>query len=178
MYCYTTFFTFSLLFPFLYIYIYRNCCGGGRVWWWNWSIVLSLIIVLKCLKCFCKVVSNGELWFRMLWSNLYRSVFIDHDASRFKLECILHFLNIYHVLLHSCSICQFYAILCISNVRCASSKCVYNLLQYGVKILVITSFKDTEYIEILPDVERSTRGIFDNFFELFQYLNVYKHYSF
>lgn len=37
---------------------------------------------------------------------------------------------------------------------------VNDLLQYGVKIFVITSFKDTCYIEILPNVERSIRGIF------------------
>lgn len=39
----------------------------------------------------------------------------------------------------------------ISNVH-------LQLLQYGVKLLVLTSFKDTCYIEILPHVERSTRG--------------------
>nr|XP_011459289.1 PREDICTED: uncharacterized protein LOC101296346 isoform X2 [Fragaria vesca subsp. vesca] len=32
---------------------------------------------------------------------------------------------------------------------------------YGVKIFVITSFKDTCYIEILPSAERSTRGVTD-----------------
>lgn len=32
------------------------------------------------------------------------------------------------------------------------------VLQYGVKIFVITSFKDTCYIEILPNVEKSKRG--------------------
>lgn len=35
---------------------------------------------------------------------------------------------------------------------------VNNLLQYGVKIIVITSFKHTCYIEILPNVQRSKRG--------------------
>ena len=33
-----------------------------------------------------------------------------------------------------------------------------DLLQYGVKIFVITSFKNTCYIEILPNVQRSKRG--------------------
>ena len=33
------------------------------------------------------------------------------------------------------------------------------LLQYGVKIFVITSFKDTCYIEILPNVQKSNRGM-------------------
>lgn len=37
---------------------------------------------------------------------------------------------------------------------------VNDLLQYGVKIFVITSFKDTCYIEILPSAERSKRGTF------------------
>lgn len=30
--------------------------------------------------------------------------------------------------------------------------------QYGVKIFVITSFKDTCYIEILPQIQKSERG--------------------
>ena len=30
--------------------------------------------------------------------------------------------------------------------------------QYGVKIFVITSFKDTCYIEILPQIQKSGRG--------------------
>ncbi|RVW97275.1 hypothetical protein CK203_025873 [Vitis vinifera] len=36
---------------------------------------------------------------------------------------------------------------------------INDFLQYGVKIFVITSFKDTCYIEILPNVQRSERGI-------------------
>ena len=36
--------------------------------------------------------------------------------------------------------------------------CLVIYLQYGVKMFVITSFKDTCYIEILPNVERSKRG--------------------
>jgi hypothetical protein len=31
-------------------------------------------------------------------------------------------------------------------------------VQYGVKIFVLTSFRDTCYIEILPVVEKSKRG--------------------
>lgn len=31
-------------------------------------------------------------------------------------------------------------------------------MQYGVKIFVLTSFKETCYIEILPHVEKSKRG--------------------
>lgn len=34
----------------------------------------------------------------------------------------------------------------------------YMSFQYGVKILVITSFKDTCYIEILPQIQKSGRG--------------------
>lgn len=34
-----------------------------------------------------------------------------------------------------------------------------NLLQYGVKIFVMTSFKDTCYIEIQPKVQKSNKGI-------------------
>lgn len=37
-------------------------------------------------------------------------------------------------------------------------KCVHLLLQYGVKIFILTSFRDTCYIEILPVVEKSRRG--------------------
>lgn len=35
---------------------------------------------------------------------------------------------------------------------------ILDLLQYGVKIFVITSFKDTCYIEILPNIQKSERG--------------------
>ena len=37
-------------------------------------------------------------------------------------------------------------------------KCMHWLLQYGVKIFILTSFRDTCYIEILPVVEKSRRG--------------------
>lgn len=33
----------------------------------------------------------------------------------------------------------------------------YNV-QYGLKIFVLTSFKDTCYIEILPKIQKSNRG--------------------
>jgi hypothetical protein len=36
--------------------------------------------------------------------------------------------------------------------------CLNGLVQYGVKIFVLTSFRDTCYIEILPVVEKSKRG--------------------
>jgi len=36
--------------------------------------------------------------------------------------------------------------------------CVCCLLQYGVKVFILTSFKDTCYIEILPVAEKSRRG--------------------
>lgn len=35
---------------------------------------------------------------------------------------------------------------------------VLHFLQYGIKIFVITSFKDTCYIEILPNIQKSERG--------------------
>ncbi|KAA3485733.1 OTU domain-containing protein isoform X1 [Gossypium australe] len=38
-----------------------------------------------------------------------------------------------------------------------------DVLQYGVKIFVITSFKDTCYIEILPNVKKSKRGTITHF---------------
>ncbi|RWW67099.1 hypothetical protein BHE74_00025483 [Ensete ventricosum] len=37
------------------------------------------------------------------------------------------------------------------------------LVQYGVKIFVITSFKDTCYIEILPSFQKSKRGMSEMF---------------
>lgn len=36
----------------------------------------------------------------------------------------------------------------------------YLLWQFGVRIIVITSFKDTHYIEILPNAKKSKRGKF------------------
>lgn len=44
---------------------------------------------------------------------------------------------------------------------------------YGVKIFVITSFKDTCYIEILPNVQRSKRVIFLSFWAEVHYNSIY-----
>ncbi|GLT54834.1 hypothetical protein SLA2020_279980 [Shorea laevis] len=44
---------------------------------------------------------------------------------------------------------------------------------YGVKIFVITSFKDTCYIEILPNVERSMRVIYLSFWAEVHYNSIY-----
>ncbi|KAH9660638.1 OTU domain-containing protein [Citrus sinensis] len=44
---------------------------------------------------------------------------------------------------------------------------------YGVKIFVITSFKDTCYIEILPNVERSIRVIYLSFWAEVHYNSIY-----
>ncbi|XP_044506517.1 OVARIAN TUMOR DOMAIN-containing deubiquitinating enzyme 9-like isoform X1 [Mangifera indica] len=43
---------------------------------------------------------------------------------------------------------------------------------YGVKIFVITSFKDTCYIEILPNVERSNRVIYLSFWAEVHYNSI------
>ncbi|PKA58783.1 hypothetical protein AXF42_Ash000876 [Apostasia shenzhenica] len=45
--------------------------------------------------------------------------------------------------------------------------------QYGVKIFVITSFKDTCYIEILPNIQRSKRVIFLSFWAEVHYNSIY-----
>ncbi|KAJ8490436.1 hypothetical protein OPV22_012157 [Ensete ventricosum] len=44
---------------------------------------------------------------------------------------------------------------------------------YGVKIFVITSFKDTCYIEILPSVQKSNRVIFLSFWAEVHYNSIY-----
>ncbi|TYH93758.1 hypothetical protein ES332_A13G275800v1 [Gossypium tomentosum] len=44
---------------------------------------------------------------------------------------------------------------------------------YGVKIFVITSFKDTCYIEILPNVKKSKRVIFLSFWAEVHYNSIY-----
>ncbi|XVF05714.1 hypothetical protein REPUB_Repub05bG0196300 [Reevesia pubescens] len=44
---------------------------------------------------------------------------------------------------------------------------------YGIKIFVITSFKDTCYIEILPNVQRSKRVIFLSFWAEVHYNSIY-----
>ncbi|KAJ0100759.1 hypothetical protein Patl1_06056 [Pistacia atlantica] len=44
---------------------------------------------------------------------------------------------------------------------------------YGVKIFVITSFKDTCYIEILPHVPKSARIIFLSFWAEVHYNSIY-----
>ncbi|RZR80893.1 hypothetical protein BHM03_00007001 [Ensete ventricosum] len=47
------------------------------------------------------------------------------------------------------------------------------LILYGVKIFVITSFKDTCYIEILPSVHKSNRVIFLSFWAEVHYNSIY-----
>lgn len=44
---------------------------------------------------------------------------------------------------------------------------------YGVKILVITSFRDTCYIEILPTIQKSERVIFLSFWAEVHYNSIY-----
>lgn len=44
---------------------------------------------------------------------------------------------------------------------------------YGIKVLVITSFKDTCYIEIVPSVQRSNRVIFLSFWAEVHYNSIY-----
>lgn len=44
---------------------------------------------------------------------------------------------------------------------------------YGVKIFVITSFKDTCYIEIIPNIQRSKRVIFLSFWAEVHYNSIY-----
>lgn len=44
---------------------------------------------------------------------------------------------------------------------------------HGVKILVITSFKDTSYIEIQPDIQKSKRVIFLSFWAEVHYNSIY-----
>ncbi|KAG8380531.1 hypothetical protein BUALT_Bualt06G0025300 [Buddleja alternifolia] len=44
---------------------------------------------------------------------------------------------------------------------------------YGIKIFVITSFKDTCYIEILPQIEKSNRIIFLSFWAEVHYNSIY-----
>ncbi|KAL6967196.1 hypothetical protein U1Q18_032998 [Sarracenia purpurea var. burkii] len=44
---------------------------------------------------------------------------------------------------------------------------------YGVKIFVITSFKDTCYMEIIPNVQRSKRVIFLSFWAEVHYNSIY-----
>ncbi|KAG6415369.1 hypothetical protein SASPL_122780 [Salvia splendens] len=48
-----------------------------------------------------------------------------------------------------------------------------HFLQYGIKIFVITSFKDTCYIEILPNIQKSERVIFLSFWSEVHYNSIY-----
>jgi hypothetical protein len=50
--------------------------------------------------------------------------------------------------------------------------CLNGLVQYGVKIFVLTSFRDTCYIEILPVVEKSKRGSVYFFYLLLMLLSI------
>ncbi|CAD5164074.1 unnamed protein product [Musa acuminata subsp. malaccensis] len=55
----------------------------------------------------------------------------------------------------------------------ADSVQFHHLLQYGVKIFILTSFKDTCYIEILPSVEKSKRVICLSFWAEVHYNSIY-----
>ncbi|KAL8152850.1 hypothetical protein V2J09_010610 [Rumex salicifolius] len=73
---------------------------------------------------------------------------------------------------------QFSDLFCIANddnmlyIGLASGEI---MCHYGVKIFVITSFKDTCYIEILPKDERSKRVIFLSFWAEVHYNSIYPH---
>ncbi|KAG6512317.1 hypothetical protein ZIOFF_030417 [Zingiber officinale] len=51
--------------------------------------------------------------------------------------------------------------------------CFQFCIRYGVKIFVMTSFKDTCYIEILPSIEKSKRVIFLSFWAEVHYNSIY-----
>ncbi|XP_071934869.1 OVARIAN TUMOR DOMAIN-containing deubiquitinating enzyme 9 isoform X3 [Coffea arabica] len=53
-----------------------------------------------------------------------------------------------------------------------------HLIQYGVRIFVITSFKDTCYIEILPQIQKSDRIITLSFWAEVHYNSIYPHGEF
>ncbi|XP_073112392.1 OVARIAN TUMOR DOMAIN-containing deubiquitinating enzyme 9-like [Elaeis guineensis] len=44
---------------------------------------------------------------------------------------------------------------------------------YGIRIFILTSFKDTCYIEILPNVQKSKRVIFLSFWAEVHYNSIY-----
>ncbi|GFP91850.1 hypothetical protein PHJA_001329000, partial [Phtheirospermum japonicum] len=45
--------------------------------------------------------------------------------------------------------------------------------QFGIKIFIITSFKDTCYIEIIPQIQKSDRTIFLSFWAEVHYNSIY-----
>ncbi|KAG4998005.1 hypothetical protein JHK82_028779 [Glycine max] len=120
----------------------------------------------------CKVQGDGNCQFRSLSDQLYRSP----DHHKFVREQIIQQLKYYPDLYAG------YVPLAYSDYLRNMSKSGewgdHVTLQaaadwYGVKIFVITSFKDTCYIEILPQIQKSERVIFLSFWAEVHYNSIY-----
>ncbi|XP_027363197.1 uncharacterized protein LOC113870874 [Abrus precatorius] len=120
----------------------------------------------------CKVQGDGNCQFRSLSDQLYRSP----DHHKFVREQIIQQLKSYP------EIYAGYVPMGYSDYLKKMSKSGewgdHVTLQaaadwYGVKIFVITSFKDTCYIEILPQRQKSGRVIFLSFWAEVHYNSIY-----
>ncbi|XP_061347076.1 OVARIAN TUMOR DOMAIN-containing deubiquitinating enzyme 9 isoform X2 [Gastrolobium bilobum] len=120
----------------------------------------------------CKVEGDGNCQFRALSDQLYRSP----DHHKFVREQIVQQLKSYP------EVYAGYVPMAYSDYLKKMSKSGewgdHVTLQaaadwYGVKIFVLTSFKDTCYIEILPQIQKSERVIFLSFWAEVHYNPIY-----
>lgn len=91
---------------------------------------------------------------------------ITRKECNFTAVCVRQFASVYGQMCHYLDVIGLMNNLLVYNyfsvclIQHLSNTGCLLLLQYGVKIFVITSFKDTCYIEILPHVQKSNRGMF------------------
>ncbi|KAK7279628.1 hypothetical protein RJT34_24683 [Clitoria ternatea] len=120
----------------------------------------------------CKVQGDGNCQFRSLSDQLYRS----SDHHKFVREQVVQQLKTYPELYSG------YVPMAYSDYLKKMNKSGewgdHVTLQaaadwYGIKIFVITSFKDTCYIEILPQIQKSRRVIFLSFWAEVHYNSIY-----
>lgn len=120
----------------------------------------------------CKVQGDGNCQFRSLSDQLYRSP----DHHKFVREQIIQQLKSYPDLYAGyvpMGYCDY-----LKKMSKSGEWGDHVTLQaaadwYGVKIFVITSFKDTCYIEILPQIQKSGRVIFLSFWAEVHYNSIY-----
>ncbi|KHN00857.1 OTU domain-containing protein [Glycine soja] len=120
----------------------------------------------------CKVQGDGNCQFRSLSDQLYRSP----DHHKFVRQQIVQQLKSYPDL-YAGYVPMAY-IDYLKNMSKSGEWGDHVTLQaaadwYGVKIFVITSFKDTCYIEILPQIQKSGRVIFLSFWAEVHYNSIY-----
>lgn len=119
-----------------------------------------------------KVLGDGNCQFRALSDQVYRST----EHHKFVRQQIVNQLKL-HAEIYEGYVPMVYSDY-LKNMAKVGEWGDHVTLQaaadlYGIKIFVITSFKDTCYIEIVPSVQRSNRVIFLSFWAEVHYNSIY-----